>query len=156
MAQFCSILLPLLLMAGVDLIHGQSLKRETQLLRKAKAVWEDEVQGNCYNYTYRRECRCAGVQDYMVKVLEDGYEIASITDADMNIVERYSTEFNATLTVNAIFDLIESSIIDEVNELRVTYDRTLGYPARTFIDRSAQTADEQCEDFVSNLVIVDC
>jgi hypothetical protein len=55
------------------------------------------------------------------------------------------------LTVEQLFDEIESAARGEADEVRVRYDERYSYPAEVFIDVNARAVDEERRHLVSNL-----
>lgn len=55
------------------------------------------------------------------------------------------------MTVDTFFQVIQDAINKKVAKLDVTYNATLGYPERIFIDVDKLIADEEVTHVISNL-----
>ena len=101
-------------------------------LEAARQRWDDAGISD-YTMVYQPVCFCPE-QHFTVTVEDDVVVSSSIDGAGMGI---------PTLTVDDLFDEIQSAIDDGAAHIDVTYDDDLGYPVSHWVDESENIADEE-------------
>jgi hypothetical protein len=95
-----------------------------------------------YAFTWQMSCFCTEewTQPIRIRVVGDTIASAVYVD-DQQPVDDQVRPF--LRTIDGVFDLIEESIEEDVDELTVMYDSTLAYPTSLFIDPNRRTSDEE-------------
>jgi hypothetical protein len=106
-----------------------------------------------YRMEFRASCFCG--QEFTelvtVEVLQDN--IRSVTVARTGLPVE-NMPIGAWLTVEELFAAVEEAILDDADELQVTYDVELGYPEFVFIDWEEMMIDEEVGYQVFDLEVV--
>lgn len=116
-------------------------------LNKNRALWK-KAHLSTYTYTYKRMCFCPPEEDILVKVQYGNVVAASYSPSNNPVMPE---RLDALMTVEELFQVIQKAITDQVARLDVTYNPSLGYPERIFIDVDERMADEEMTHLVGNL-----
>jgi hypothetical protein len=106
-----------------------------------------------YRMEFRASCFCG--QEFtelvIVEVLQDTIRSVTVVRTDLPVEHM---PIDAWLTVEELFAAVEEAILDDADELQVTYDLELGYPEFIFIDREELAIDEEVGYQVFDLEVV--
>ena len=100
---------------------------------------------NTYAFTLKQICFCAINGPVRVVVIEG----AVFSATQISNGQALDTRFVST--IESLFDFIERGIANHYAVLEVTYDPTLGYPARIVSDGSRNAVDDEVTYEVSNI-----
>lgn len=100
------------------------------------------VNRTSYAFTWKRGCFCTEESTFPIRIKVAGQSIVSAVYVDggqpVSDLVRDSLE-----TIDGVFDMIEDSLDQRVDELTVTYDPTHDYPTSVFIDRERNATDDE-------------
>lgn len=122
---------------------------EQRTLSENRRRFEEGV-GSSYTYEFQRICFCPEDIRLNVRVTVEGgarTSVESVEDGSPVPSARWS-EF---LTINEIFDDIQTALDEGAASVQVEYDEALGYPRDVFIDVDQLIADEERGYTVRNL-----
>ena len=104
----------------------------------------DAKVGASYKIDYGRNCFCPEtVTGTVVITVKNDVIIAVTKKSDSSAIPADKWAEYGYLTVDQLFSTIEAALDDDVDELRVTYDETQGFPREVYIDPSQGVADDE-------------
>lgn len=118
---------------GIDITSFSSTDLLSADLQSAKAQW-DAAGITDYDFTYRVQCFCP--ETIRRVTVRDG-EVVEVVD------EAESFEGWPGLTIDDLFDELETAIEAPAFTIDVTYDEGYGFPSDYFIDEEQNMADEE-------------
>ena len=121
--------------------------QDQDALNRNQTLWKN-AHLSSYSYTYKRMCFCPPEEDMVVKVQYGDVASASYSPSNTPVLP---DRLDDLMTVEDFFQVIQEAITNKVARLDVTYNATLGYPERIFIDIDERMADEEITHLVSNL-----
>lgn len=136
------LLFPLLVLAACAQTAPTTDGPET--LDEARALWA-AADLDTYSMTLTRTCFCP--EDYRgpFQVTVEAGEVAEVRFQNRDLpTER-------AVSVDDLFDLLQTAYDEGAARVNATYHPTLGYPTSLYIDRSEQIADEEVGYTVENL-----
>jgi hypothetical protein len=118
-------------------------------LDASRNVWNANGSDD-YDYFMQRDCFC--FEDYIRPGLVEvrAGAISAVTDADT--LQPLDPQF--FLTVDELFDVLQSAIDAPAFEIQAQFDNTLGYPTSIFIDEVENIADEEVAYVARDLTLV--
>jgi hypothetical protein len=110
-------------------------------LDDARAAWDDEGQAS-YRFTWRQGCECIpeATRPIRIEVENDQIVAATYVDGGQPVPSNVRMYL---LTVDGIFDEIQSAIDEDAHRITVDYDPVAGFPRTVAIDYDKLTADEE-------------
>ena len=111
-------------------------------LARNRARWE--AQGYVdYEFVFQRLCYCddAAVAPVQIRV-EDG-AVAGVIDTLGQPVDSLEVAWYFTITIDSLFDIVESAIARPAHRLTVQYHEEFGYPERIAIDWIGDAVDDE-------------
>jgi len=106
-----------------------------------------------YRMEFRASCFCGQEFTELVTVEVLQETIRSVTVVSTGLPVEHMP-IDAWLTVEELFAAVEEAILQDADELQVTYDLGLGYPEFVFIDREELAIDEEVGYQVFDLEVV--
>lgn len=119
-------------------------------LRANRDKWSTSGFGGSYQFEMQRLCFCLPefTQPVQIKVRDFQFEslnyVTSGEALDVGQVEQY-------LTVESLFDYIDTSFDKNVADVSVTYHPTFGYPTSVVVDFDGCLADEEVRYVINEL-----
>jgi hypothetical protein len=103
----------------------------------SKAKWSGKNISD-YEFTLRINCFCPHerVGPHMIKVVDE--EIVSVNNQPYD-----PDKTGELLTIDQLFDFVETSIARDPYQKTIVYNSTYGYPETVFFDFEKQMADEE-------------
>jgi hypothetical protein len=138
-----------LLGSSCDIVDPDGHLHELEFHREQ---WQDaDIQH--YRMEFRASCFCGRefTELVTVEVLQDSIRSVTVVSTGLS-VENMPTD--AWLTVAELFAAVEQAILEEADELQVTYNAELGYPEFIFIDLEEMVIDEEMGYQVFDLEVV--
>jgi hypothetical protein len=120
-----------------DTLFGTS--PELRELSAARERWASSEPVE-YQFNYTRSCFCPELTNIRVTVRNGAVISARVIATG---VELSPAERTYVLTIDGLFDLIESAIDQKAHDLRVQYDSQMGFPASIVLDYREMTADDE-------------
>ena len=116
----------------------------------ARQNWELTAPRD-YRFVLERRCYCAGPNRVRIQV-RDG-KVVGVEDLETGQVLTDPATLRHYPTIDEILALIDRAMTRHPDNLTITYDRHLGYPARVYIDDSYRMADDEIDYRISEVVI---
>lgn len=116
----------------------------------ARQNWELTAPRD-YGFVLDRRCYCAGPNRVRIQV-RDG-KVAAVEDLDTGKVLTDPASLRQYPTIDQVLEQIDQAMTRHPDNLTITYDRHLGYPARVYIDYSYRMADDEVDYRISDVVI---
>lgn len=131
-----------LLLACISLVFSACTPTEpssTDVLDFNRARWEAHRPA-MYEFVFQRMCECLPAETTPKRVtVQQGY-IVSV--ADLQTGEPIISGRHAALSIEELFEEIESALNRGVDRVSVRYHPTLGYPMSIHINNHAKVIDE--------------
>jgi Family of unknown function (DUF6174) len=115
-------------------------------LDAARRVWATNGYTS-YQFTIRMDCFCPVTDPIRAVVVNDSLVRATIIATGESVDPHY------VRSIKALFDFIGQGIANHAAVLRVTYDPNLGFPREIIYDGAANTADDEINFTVSDVVL---
>jgi len=110
-------------------------------LERNERLWRDAKPAS-YVYAVERLCFCGQEARGPVRVLVDGSSVSDRTYVDTGVAVP-PTFRELFPTVDGLFEILRSAILERAHEVRATYDPVLGAPTDFWIDYQENVADEE-------------
>jgi hypothetical protein len=136
----------LFFLSGCSLL-GSEVNKQIQKLEENKKVWSQKSPP-AYTYKLDRHCFCqAGLFPATIVIRAD--TIHAVLNPETNDTLRVGENREPALdlypdqykTIPELFEVIRNAINNEVDQLDVKYDKTLGYPVYVDINAEKRAAD---------------
>jgi hypothetical protein len=96
-----------------------------------------------YTYEFRRSCFCVPQALGPVRITVRDRVVQAVVSVDGDPVPPGDVEDYFRVTIDSLFDWLAAAVAGGAHELRITFDRTLGYPTGAWIDYDVRTADDE-------------
>ncbi|MFN0098006.1 MAG: DUF6174 domain-containing protein [Gemmatimonadaceae bacterium] len=112
---------------------------ERVALSAARERWADAKPFE-YQFNYTRICFCPTLTNVRVTVRDDVVISARVisTGEELPPAERAQIP-----TIDGLFDIIDAAIDQDAHDLRVEYDRSMGFPQSIILDYKEMIADDE-------------
>ena len=118
-----------------------------QLLNENHQKWNTQNILS-YSYLYKRVCFCPPEEDVVVMVVDGKVVGASYTPSGSTVPVDTTAKL---LTVNGLFDQIQTIFDENTSQINVTYNKEFGFPERIEIDMDQAAVDGGIVYLVSDL-----
>jgi hypothetical protein len=137
------------LLISANIASADHLDAVQQALSENRQTW-DALGIEDYDFRMQRSCLCATdfIQPGLVHVR--GGQIVSVENADTGV----EIEAANYLTVDGLFDYLQSSVDNHAFQMTTAFDATLGHPTETFVDGHEFIADDRTSIAASQLLVV--
>jgi len=102
-----------------------------------------------YAFTWQQSCFCPTEMTRPIRITVETGQIKTAVYADDQVPVSASV-MTSLLTIEGVFDLIQSAIDRHAAQIDVQYD-TIGFPKSVFIDISTRIADEERSIAISDV-----
>ena len=116
----------------------------------ARDQWESRNPSD-YHFVLERQCYCAGPNRVRIRV--SGGQVTDVVDLESDLPIEDPEVRRGYPTVAELLSLIDDARRKTVDNLTITYHRTLGYPSRIYIDYSYRMADDEVDYRLSEMVV---
>ncbi len=116
-------------------------------LTENRQLWRSQQLKN-YQYIYQQQCFCTPPSNTPLKVSIKNDKIAQVVNLNDNQV---ISDLTFPRTIDELFNIIETAIKRNADEILISYDPAFGYPTRIAIDYQKILADEEITYTVKNL-----
>ena len=117
---------------------------------KGKELWES-LNINDYNMTQRISCFCFPFEFTQPKDIQVKNNLIASIDGK-NPTETIG--YNSFMTIDKLFDFIESKLDEEPEFHEIEYNKEYGYPESLYFDMSKMIADEEIGYLITNFKII--
>ena len=117
-------------------------------LKENRKLWRSQ-RFKTYQFTYQQQCFCVPPANTPLKVSVKNGKITQVINLNTN---QSITDLDFPNNIDQLFEIIETAIKENADEILVNYDATLGYPTRIAIDYQTMLADDEVTYLAENLV----
>lgn len=131
-------------------IQANSPDNSQQLveLKENRKLWRSQ-RFKTYQFTYQQQCFCVPPANTPLKVSVKNGKITQVINLNTN---QSITDLDFPNNIDQLFEIIETAIKENADEILVNYDATFGYPTRIAIDYQTMLADDEVTYLAENLV----
>jgi hypothetical protein len=95
-----------------------------------------------YSFTWQQSCFCGPDQSRPIRISVVGGTLSTAAYVDDHQPVSAGVKSNLR-TIQGVFDLIEQSIANHIDEVNATFDPAIGYPTHVAIDFDKGAADDE-------------
>ena len=115
------------------------LKDKQTELNQNKTLWKKEKPSN-YFFTVRPTCFCPDTKKRLVTIKNNKIENVKYIPSNINLDAKALKQEKA---ISGYFDFIQDAINKDADNIKVTYNKTYGYPETISIDYNKKVVDEE-------------